>query len=159
MKLKIKRLVNLVFAIGVVFICQACGPTSPTSSEPVKSGLDISIRGSNSKSAATHDYAQFVVAVKNNGPSPVVLTYVKKVVSLPNTDWLVSFCVGSNCYSPKVDSVDSALPIPVGCTDTCSLDISTGAAGGTATVVFKIYDKADPAQKLEQTFSCTVVSN
>ena len=158
MRRKMKRLVNTVLAIGVGFICQACGPTSPTTGESVKSGLDISLVGANSKSAAAHDNTQFFVAVKNNGPSPVLITYVKNVVSLPNTDWLVSFCIGSNCYSPKVDSVESVVAIPVGSTDSCSIDISTGAAGGTAVVVFKIYNKADPAQKFEQTFSCTVAS-
>lgn len=136
--------------VAVVLMCQTCGP-SPTG--PQATGLVFALVGADSATAPSGTTAQFLVAVKNNGPSPVTLTCIRNIVSVPGSDWSSSFCIGEKCVSPLVDSTDANIPTAVGATDTCRVDVVTGTSTGIAQIGFKIYNKADPSQIYEHTFS------
>jgi hypothetical protein len=143
---------GILFAIALsigVFIISSCDNGAGPSGEK---GLQFTLVGQDIKTVAAGEVCQFIVTVKNKGSSPVSLAYVRKSNNLPDTSWSSSFCVGVRCVPPAVDSVESELG--AGCTDTCLIDIQTGGSG-TALVTFKMYDKADPDQQLEHTFTCT----
>jgi hypothetical protein len=153
MKTMIKRFTGILLAAAGVLIFSLCEPaTGPESG----TGLTFTLADPESQSVAANATGVFRIAIKNNEPSPVSFTCIKNADPFPDASWSASICIGVNCFSPLADSVDGG-PLAVGATDTCSVDVQTGA-GGSAQVHFKIYSKEDPAQSYENTFTCAVVN-
>ena len=117
------------------------------------SGLQFTLSGQDTQAISAGEVGKFYIAVKNKGSSVAIVSCVRKANNLPDSTWSSSLCIGTKCFPPMIDSV--VAEIEGGSTDTCLVDVQTGASG-TALVTVELFDQADPAQQYEHTFSCTV---
>jgi hypothetical protein len=155
MKTTLKRLTFVTFAVIVALIYPNCGP-APTG-EPGEKGLKFTLVDQDTKSVLAGEMGSFRILIVNKGPLPDTITCIKNN-ALPDSQWSAFFCIGGRCFSATIDSADSG-PMAVGSSDTCSLDMQTGMRAGSGQVTLKVYNKADPAQCYEHTFTCTVAQN
>jgi len=145
---------RIILTVSAVAVFAGLSCNSATNPVPAKSGLTFSLLNADAQTIAKDSTASFKISVKNNGASGVTLRCIKNAIQVPDSTWSAGLCIGEKCLPPAIDSIDAASPIAAGQSIDCILDIVAGTSGSSR-VIFKIYDKADPTQQYEHTFTCT----
>lgn len=96
-----------------------------------------------------NDMIQFHTYLKNVSSSSITLQITRLNVNMPS-DWSSSFCVGSSCYSPFVDTVEVTL-LPDSTTELI-LDVYTGSNPDVGTLDVKVENMANASDTLRKHF-------
>ena len=95
------------------------------------------------------DIIAFHTYLKNVSPNTITLRIVRFSVNMP-ADWSSSFCVGSSCYSPFVDTVE--VDILPDSTDELIIDMYTGSSPDVGILQVKVENVSNPADSIRKQF-------
>lgn len=104
------------------------------------------------------DEAVFNTTVRNTGPSPITIAFVRTLNDLPS-DWQSSMCF-SLCFAPFIDSIATtsaygSSPVNPGDSRQFSLHVLSQTNPGTGVVRIVAKDAANPSNHLALTFRTT----
>jgi len=95
------------------------------------------------------------IHLKNLTQSPVVLQYKKVNVDFPST-WDISFCDNRNCFGGFVDEDTMSAISPDDEKNSLKLTVYPNGKADTATVVYEVWNKYVPADKITLTYTIMV---
>lgn len=92
---------------------------------------------------------------KNLTQSSVVLQYKKLSVDFPTT-WDVSFCDNRNCFGGFVDEDTMSAIAPEDENNSLKITVYPNGKADTATVIYEVWNKYVPAEKITVTYNIMV---
>ena len=95
------------------------------------------------------------IHLKNMTQSPVVLQYKKVSVDFPST-WDISFCDNRNCFGGFVDEDTMSAIAPDDEKNSLKLTIYPNGKSDTAVVIYEVWNKYAPADKITLTYTIMV---
>jgi hypothetical protein len=95
------------------------------------------------------------IHLKNLTQAPVVLQYKKVSVDFPST-WDISFCDNRNCFGGFVDEDTMSAIAPDDEKNSLKLSVFPNGKSDTAVVVYEVWNKYTPADKITLTYTIMV---
>jgi hypothetical protein len=104
---------------------------------------------------SANGFMDCAIHLKNLTQAPVVLQYKKVSVDFPST-WDISFCDNRNCFGGFVDEDTMSAIAPDDEKNSLKLTVYPNGKSDTAVVVYEVWNKYSPTDKITLTFTIMV---
>jgi hypothetical protein len=104
---------------------------------------------------SANGFMDCAIHLKNLTQAPVVLQYKKVSVDFPST-WDISFCDNRNCFGGFVDEDTMSAIAPDDEKNSLKLSVFPNGKSDTAVVVYEVWNKYTPADKITLTYTIMV---
>ncbi len=104
---------------------------------------------------SANGFMDCAIHLKNLTQAPVVLQYKKVSVDFPST-WDISFCDNRNCFGGFVDEDTMSAIAPDDEKNSLKLTVYPNGKPDTAVVVYEVWNKYSPTDKITLTFTIMV---
>lgn len=104
---------------------------------------------------SANGFMDCAIHLKNLTQSPVILQYKKVSVDFPST-WDISFCDNRNCFGGFVDEDTMSAIAPDDEKNSLKLSVFPNGKSDTAVVVYEVWNKYTPADKITLTYTIMV---
>jgi hypothetical protein len=104
---------------------------------------------------SANGFMDCAIHLKNLTQSPIILQYKKVSVDFPST-WDISFCDNRNCFGGFVDEDTMSAIAPDDEKNSLKLTVYPNGKSDTAVVVYEVWNKYSPTDKITLTFTIMV---
>jgi hypothetical protein len=104
---------------------------------------------------SANGFMDCAIHLKNLTQSPIILQYKKVSVDFPST-WDISFCDNRNCFGGFVDEDTMSAIAPDDEKNSLKLSVFPNGKSDTAVVVYEVWNKYTPADKITLTYTIMV---
>lgn len=104
---------------------------------------------------SANGFMDCAIHLKNLTQSPIILQYKKVSVDFPST-WDISFCDNRNCFGGFVDEDTMSAIAPDDEKNSLKLSVFPNGKSDTAVVVYEVWNKYIPADKITLTYTIMV---
>lgn len=104
---------------------------------------------------SANGFMDCAIHLKNLTQAPVVLQYKKVSVDFPS-NWDISFCDNRNCFGGFVDEDTMSAIAPDDEKNSLKLTVYPNGKSDTAVVVYEVWNKYSPTDKITLTFTIMV---
>ncbi len=104
---------------------------------------------------SANGFMDCAIHLKNLTQSPIILQYKKVSVDFPST-WDISFCDNRNCFGGFVDEDTMSAIAPDDEKNSLKLSVFPNGKSDTAVVVYEVWNKYTPADKITLTYTILV---